>query len=61
MTELCDNPECTRVRAPGAQWCCGACQLATAVGYQVPDTASLGHTEMCERRQVAAASPSVSS
>lgn len=32
-------------------WCCGACQLASLVGYQVPTTPSLGHTRKCELRQ----------
>lgn len=55
--ERCNHPDCDRVRAPGAEFCCGACQLATAVGYSVPDTPSLGHTDMCDRRQLVEARP----
>lgn len=52
---LCRNRECVRVIAPGAEYCCGSCMLAAAVGYSVPDTDSLGHTDLCETRQRATA------
>jgi hypothetical protein len=50
---VCGSRRCDRVVVEGAQWCCGSCQLADSVGYQVPDTPSLGHTEKCELRQAA--------
>lgn len=58
---LCRNQECIRVIAPGAEYCCGSCQLALLVDYQVPPVGNLAHTEMCERRQMVAGEPGVSS
>lgn len=49
----CKNLSCDRLVVEGATWCCGSCHLADSVGYQVPDTPSLGHTEKCDLRQAA--------
>lgn len=53
MTTEDEQCGCGLVKAPEAQWCCGSCQLASLVGYEVPDTDTLGHTKACELRQLA--------
>ena len=47
----CQHKRCHRLAVPGAQWCCGSCQLAELVGYDVPAEGNLAHTRMCDLRQ----------
>lgn len=45
--QRCKNPTCDRVVRVSVDYCCVPCESAHTGGYEIHESGSLGHSDMC--------------